>query len=143
MLFGLVTVRGGKVLGDMSGAGAGARLGCCRGCCLEVLVTVRAHMDGRVSWLWQHHDAVRSTMMLLNRFGRCCCSECRESRFVVRGLSAAVTAMLQYGSWVWWRHDAVNIRMMLNLIMLSQDDSWLWYHHDAAFAIAMMLLASP
>ena len=25
-----------------------------------------------------HHDAVRSTMMLLNRFGRCCCSKCRE-----------------------------------------------------------------
>ena len=53
-------------------------LGCCWGCCLEVLVMVRAHMDGRESWLWHHHDAVRSTMMLLNRFGRCCCSKCRE-----------------------------------------------------------------
>ena len=81
----VVTVRDGRVLGDMSGAGAGAALGCCWGCCLEALVTVRAHMDGRVlgrvlfgaSWLWHHHDAVRSTMMLLNRFGRCC-SKCRE-----------------------------------------------------------------
>ena len=46
----LVTVRDGRVIGDMSGAGAGAALGCCWGCCFEVLVTVRAHinMGGRV-----------------------------------------------------------------------------------------------
>ena len=44
----LVTVCDGMVLGDMSGAGAGAALGCCWGCCFEVLVTVWAHMDGRV-----------------------------------------------------------------------------------------------
>ena len=61
----LVTVRDGRVLGDVSSAGA------C-GCCFGVLVTVRAHMDGRVlgralfgvSWLSHHTDAGRSIMML-------------------------------------------------------------------------------
>ena len=57
VLFGLVTVRDGKVLGDMSSAGAGAALGCFWGCCLEVLVTVRAHMDGRVPGRVLFHDA--------------------------------------------------------------------------------------
>ena len=67
-----MTVRDGRVLGDVSGAGACAALGCCWGCCFGVLVTVRAHMDGRVvgrvlfgvSWLSHHHDAGRSIMML-------------------------------------------------------------------------------
>ena len=67
-----MTVRDGRVLGDVSGAGAGAALGCYWGC-FRVLVMVRAHMDGRVpgqvlfgvSWLSHHHDADRSTMMLL------------------------------------------------------------------------------
>ena len=43
-----------------------------------VLVSVRAHMDGRVlgrvlfgvAWLWHPPDAVRSIMMLLHRFCR-------------------------------------------------------------------------
>ena len=67
-----MTVRDGRVLGDVSGAGAGAALGCYWGCCFRVLVMVRAHMDGRVlgrvqfvvTWLSHHHDAGRSIMML-------------------------------------------------------------------------------
>ena len=53
------------VLGDMSSAGAGAALGCCWGCCLEVLVTVRAYMDGRVLERALFHDAVDSVRTLL------------------------------------------------------------------------------
>ena len=44
----LVTVRDGRVLGDVSGAGTCAALGCCWGGCFGMLVTVRARMDGRV-----------------------------------------------------------------------------------------------
>ena len=68
----LVTIREGRVLGDVSGAGAGAALGCSWGRCFRVLVLLRAHMDGGVlgrvlfgvSWLSHHHDAGRSIMML-------------------------------------------------------------------------------
>ena len=67
-----MTVRDGRVLGDVSGAGAGAALGWYWGCCFPLLVMVRAHVDGRVlgrccfgvSWLSHHHDAGRSIMML-------------------------------------------------------------------------------
>ena len=41
-----MTVRDGRVLGDVSGAGAA--LGCYWGCCFPVLVMVRAHVDDRV-----------------------------------------------------------------------------------------------
>ena len=66
-----MTVRDGRVLGDVSGAGAGAALGCYWGCCCRVLAMVRAHMDGRVlgfgvSWLsGQHHYAVEPIRTLL------------------------------------------------------------------------------
>ena len=54
-----------SVLGDLSNAGAGAALGCCWGCCLEVLVTVWAHMDGRVLGQVLFHDAVEPVRTLL------------------------------------------------------------------------------
>ena len=53
------------MLGDLSNAGAGAALGCCWGCCLEVLVTVWAHMDGKVLGRVLFHDAVEPVRTLL------------------------------------------------------------------------------
>ena len=110
------------------GTGAGAVLGCCSvevlvqgawgrvrrwrvccvggwGCCFGVLVTVRAHMDGRVlgrvlfgvSWLSHHHDAGRSIMMLASP---------------IRTLLLARTVVCN-GSWLVCHHDVVNHVMML------------------------------
>ena len=126
----LVTVRDGRVLGDVSGAGAGAALRCYWGCCAGVLlgllfsgvgdgwqgVVAALTVARNGSWLVYHHDVVNHVMMLLQSLRR---------RVMVRGCGGG--------------HSAVNIRLMLNFITLSQDDSWLWYDQDAAFAITMML----
>ena len=92
-----MTVRDGRVLGDVSGAGVGAALGCCSVCCFGVLVTVRAHMDGRVLgrvlfgvlWLSHHHDAGRSIVMLTDS-----------------GVVAAQT-VARNGSWLVYHPDVV------------------------------------
>ena len=120
--FRFVTVRDGRVLGDVSGAGAGAALGCY----WSGVGDGAAHMDGRVlgrvlfgvSWLSHHHDAGRSIMMLsgqhndaVEQIRRCCCSSCRAQWFGAgvsssccqpRHDASAIAAMPRYGSWVWW-----------------------------------------
>ena len=128
------------------GAGAYGWQGARAGAVVVVVATPRC---------WpQHHDAVRSIMMLLNRFGRCdvvaALTVARNGLWLVYHDDVVNHVMMLLQSLrcrvmvrgCGGRHNAVNIRMMLNFISLSQDYSWLRYHQDAALAITMMLCAS-